>query len=268
MLPAGDQGNAPDLVVPMSMVIPKTPITPPATTTTAPPMTAQATPPLVTPGGNVPVDMQPAVAGAAAPPTMAGAAGAEAPGAAGSGAPSGSAPGAETSGVPEAELAMLRELCVEEINRYRATLTDKMLTPLKRATSEQEECSQRAAKQDGDSRQAHGAFRAGLCNATGLSAQNTCPGYPVGGFGGGATIADALKTCLAQMWAEGEPPVSRQECQQDYQGCFLAHGHYLNMSDPSFGSVSCSFYKMSDGRSYWMNQDFAFAGGFGGWGMR
>jgi hypothetical protein len=151
---------------------------------------------------------------------------------------------------------------------YRAKLTDKMLMPLKRATPEQEECSQRAAKMDGDNMAAHGAFQAGVCNSTGLGAENTCPGYPVGGFGGGATIADALKGCLAQMWAEGEPPVSRQECQKDYQGCFLKHGHYLNMSDPSLGAVSCAFYKMKDGRSYWMNQDFAFAGGFGGWGQR
>ena len=203
---------------------------------------------------------QPAAAGTAAPPTM--------DAAAGGGAPAGSAPGAETSGVPEAELAMLRELCVSEINRYRATLTDKMLAPLKRGTPEQEECSQRAAKMDGDTRQGHGAFRAGLCASVGLSAQNSCPGYPVGGFGGGATIADALKTCLAQMWAEGEPPVPKQQCQQDASGCFLMHGHYMNMSDPSYGSVSCSFYKMSDGRSYWMSQDFAFAGGLGGWGMR
>jgi hypothetical protein len=188
--------------------------------------------------------------------------------AAGGGAPSASAAGAETSGVPEAELAMLRETCVAEINMYRAKLTDKMLMPLKRATPEQEECSQRAAKMDGDNMAAHGAFQAGVCNSTGLGAENTCPGYPVGGFGGGATIADALKGCLAQMWAEGEPPVSRQECQKDYQGCFLKHGHYLNMSDPSLGAVSCAFYKMKDGRSYWMNQDFAFAGGFGGWGQR
>ena len=161
---------------------------------------------------------------------------------------------------------MLRETCVAEINMYRATLTDKMLTPLKRATPEQEECSQRAAKMDGDTMSAHGAFMAGVCNSVGLSAENTCPGYPVGGFGGGATIADALKGCLKQMWAEGEPPVSRQECQKDYQGCFLKHGHYLNMSDPSLASVSCAFYKMSDGRSYWMNQDFAFGGR--GWGTR
>ena len=260
--PGTDQGNAPALVVPMSMVIQKKPIEPPASITppAVPPAAGSAAPPLVTPGGNVPMVMQPAAAGAAAPSTMTAAAGVS--------APSGSAPGAETSGVPEAELAMLRELCVEEINKYRASLPDKMLMPLKRGTPEQEECSQRAAKMDGDTRQGHGAFRAGLCSSVGLSAQNSCPGYPVGGFGGGGTIADALKMCLTQMWAEGEPPVPKQQCQQDASGCFLMHGHYMNMSDASYGSVSCSFYKMSDGRSYWMSQDFAFAGGFGGWGMR
>jgi hypothetical protein len=57
------------------------------------------------------------------------------------------------------------------------------------------------------------------------------------------------------MWAEGEPPEGRDACMKDVSGCFQDHGHYLNMSGSS-GSVACSFYKMMDGRSYWMNQDF------------
>ena len=261
-----EQGNAATLVVPMSMVLPKKPVAAPTVPTvpTVPMMAAPAAGSGVqgmAPGAGAPMVTPPVgAAGAPASSPMAGAAG--------SGVSNGSAPGADISGVPEAELAMLRELCVTQINMYRATLTDAMLAPLTRATPEQEECSQRAAKMDGDTGQGHGAFRAGLCSATGLSAQNSCPGYPVGGFGGGATIADAFTTCLAQMWAEGEPPVPRQQCVQDSTGCFLQHGHYMNMSDPSFGSVSCSFYKMSDGRSYWMSQDFAFAGGLGGWGRR
>ena len=103
--------------------------------------------------------------------------------------------------------------------------------------------------------QAHGAAKNRLCSPVGLFAENTCPGYPVGGFGGPATLADALKGCLKQMWAEGEPPGSRQDCINDYQGCFLKHGHYMNMSDPNNLVASCGFYKMKSG-AYWMNQDF------------
>ncbi|MET0387738.1 MAG: hypothetical protein ABW321_17335 [Polyangiales bacterium] len=193
-------------------------------------------------------------------PMMGAAAGGSAPAPAAGGsaaaAPSGgsAAPGTNVTGVPDAELEMLRQVCVDEINMYRATLPEKMLAPLKRATPEQEECSDRGAQMDGDSKMAHGAARAGLCRGVGLGAQNTCPGWGVGGRSGNGTVADALKGCLRAMWDEGEPPVSREMCQQDYQGCFLAHGHYLNMSGNA-GAVACSFYKMSDGK-YWMNQDF------------
>ena len=36
--------------------------------------------------------------------------------------------------------------------------------------------------------------------------------------------------------------------------CFEKYGHYLNMSDPSNGTVSCGFFVMSNG-ALWMNQD-------------
>jgi hypothetical protein len=103
---------------------------------------------------------------------------------------------------------------------------------------------------------AHGAAKAGVCRSVGLFSENTCPGWPVGGRGGNATIADALKSCLKSMWAEGEPPVSRADCQKDYEGCFSTYGHYLNMSDPGNKVASCGFYKMTNG-AFWMNQDFA-----------
>jgi hypothetical protein len=190
--------------------------------------------------------------------------------AAGAAAPAapGTAAGADIAGVPEGELAMLRDLCVAEINMYRATVTTTMLKPLTRAKPEQEECSEKGAKMDGDSMSAHGAARAGVCRSVGLGAENTCPGWPVGGnarFGGFATIADALKGCLKSMWEEGDPPMGREACIMDQSGCFQMHGHYLNMSDPNNGTVACSFYKMMDGKSYWMNQDFtsSFSGGWG-----
>ena len=142
-------------------------------------------------------------------------------------------------------LDMVRQVCLDEINMYRAT---KMLPPLTRKM-DQETCSDAGAKKDGDSMMGHSS----AFSCRGSIAQNSCPGYPVGGFGG-ATLADTLKTCLKQMWAEGEPPVSRAQCQMDASGCFLKYGHYLNMTS-NFKAVACGFYKMKNG-NWWMNQDF------------
>jgi len=107
------------------------------------------------------------------------------------------------------------------------------------------------AKSDGDSGQAHGS--AGSC--PGLGGQDTCPGWGVGGFSGNATVTDALKSCLNSMWMEGPPPVPEAQCIQDYQNCFLVHGHWMNMSNDRYTVVSCGFYQMADGK-WWMNQDF------------
>lgn len=141
----------------------------------------------------------------------------------------------------------LRQVCVDYINEYRATLN---LPALKRATPEQEICSDSGAKKDGDSRRAHSS--AGSC---GLGAQNTCPGWDVGGWSGNATVEDALKSCLDMMWAEGPPPVPVRECMSDMFGCFQKHGHYINMTSAQSSVVSCGFYQMQNG-SWWMNQDF------------
>ena len=153
-----------------------------------------------------------------------------------------------TAANPDDSLDSLRQLCLDTINGYRSGLG---LPPLMRASVEIETCSDAGAMSDATTGQAHGS--AGSCS--GLGAQNTCPGWGVGGFSGNATIEDALQGCLAGMWAEGEPPVSRQACIADYVGCFLQHGHFLNMSDPNARVVSCGFYMMDDGR-WWMNQDF------------
>ncbi len=142
----------------------------------------------------------------------------------------------------------LRQACVDEINMYRATLG---VAPLMRGTPAQEACSDMGAKKDGDSGNAHSS--AGDC--AGLGAQNTCPGWRVGGFGGNATLEDALKNCLQAMWNEMEPPIPVADCIRDSQGCFQDHGHWINMSDARSGTVACGFYKMSSG-AYWMNQNF------------
>jgi Cysteine-rich secretory protein family len=169
-------------------------------------------------------------AGAAGATTGSGTAGASA--AAGSGA----------TGEFEAE----RVACIDYINMYRAT---RMLPALKRGSAVQEACSDKGAKKDGDSQQAHGS--ASDCLMQNLYAQNTCPGYPVGAGG----VTKALTGCLDQMWAEGEPPQGSDACKMDLQNCYEKYGHWINMTDPAYKSVVCSFYKMSNG-NYWMNQNF------------
>jgi len=157
----------------------------------------------------------------------------------------GAPPAAGTGAVEGDMFAAERQACVEHINMYRATLN---LAPLKRATPEQELCSDNGAKMDGDTGKAHGS--AGTCK--GLGGQNTCPGYPIRA---GGTLTSTLKGCLDQMWAEGEPAQGVQPCIQDRTGCFLMHGHWINMSMANYGTVACGFYKMANGR-YWMNQNF------------
>jgi hypothetical protein len=217
------------------------------------------------------------VGGRAAPSTS-GAAGMRAPtgagglaGRAAAGAPDMAAAGSGIGGAVGAagggsstDLEQWRQLCVDEINMYRATLPS--LKPFKRGNAMQEACSDRGAQSDGDSMQAHGFARmdsaANLVTCRNkptrglLGGENTCPGWPVGGKGGGsyASVVDAVKSCLKSMWAEGEPPGGRAACTD---ACYEAHGHYINMTDPGASSVSCSFYKMNDGKSWWMNQDFS-----------
>jgi hypothetical protein len=217
--------------------VPTAPTTPPAGNSLPPTLPQQPVIP------NVPTGAAGAVA-PAMPPTLPPGAGAMPPTmmTSSAGAPAMTSAAGAGAGM---DLEMVRQVCVDTINMYRAT---KMLAPLTRMTS-QETCSDMGAKKDGDSMQGHSS----AFNCTGSYAQNSCPGYPVGGFGG-ATLADTLKTCLMQMWNEGEPPVSRQQCMQDTTGCFEMHGHYLNMTS-NFKSVSCGFYKMTNG-NWWMNQDF------------
>jgi hypothetical protein len=159
-----------------------------------------------------------------------------------------SSTGGSSNTGPLGDLNALRQACVDTINQYRSTLGMPALT---RASASVETCSDSGAQSDATTGVAHGS--AGDC--PGMSAQNTCPGWNPSQYGG---VVNALKACLQAMWNEGEPPVGRDQCiQQYFQGntaCFLAHGHYLNMSGNN-PVVSCGFYLMPNGR-VWMNQDF------------
>jgi hypothetical protein len=149
------------------------------------------------------------------------------------------------------QFAELRQVCVDTINMHRATLG---LAPLARANAMQESCSDLGAQKDGTGGGAHSSAQGNTtpaCRAAGLGAQNACPGWP-----SRPSLADSLKRCLAQMWAEGEPPIPVEQCKRDQseRGCFQTYGHWINMT-AAVAAVSCGFYDMGN-NMYWMNQDF------------
>jgi hypothetical protein len=120
------------------------------------------------------------------------------------------------------------QLCVDTINQYRATLS---LPPLAR-WSGNEICVGTEAQKDAEAMTAHSAF--GSC---GESAQNECPGWP-------GPPDQMIGSCLQMMWDEGPGA--------DYQ----KHGHYINMSNPSYTKVACGFYVIPGTTTVWAAQDF------------
>ncbi len=119
------------------------------------------------------------------------------------------------------------QLCVDTINKYRATLN----LPALQRWSANESCAASQGLADSKSGTPHSAF--GKC---GEWAQNECPGWP----GPGKTM---ITGCLQMMWNEGPG--------QD----FSKHGHYINMSSTQYTTVACGFATAADG-SIWAVQDF------------
>jgi hypothetical protein len=149
---------------------------------------------------------------------------------------------------------------------YRAT---RNLPPLMRADPMREACSDEGAKYDGDLNRGRDPSqvvghkstmnRSPACAKVGFGSQDACPNWGVGARTGNPTLADAIKRCLAQMWAEGEPPIPVDQCKMDQApgGCFLTHGHWINMTSTNSTWVACGFYNVQGG-TYWMNQDFDY----------
>ncbi len=119
------------------------------------------------------------------------------------------------------------QLCVDEINRHRASIG---LGPLTRWTAE-ETCVDGQSQHDSQTGTAHSAF--GQC---GEWAQNECPGWP-------GPPAAMIPQCLQAMWNEGPG--------QD----FATHGHYINMTNPNYSKVACGFFVTGSG-AVWAAQDF------------
>jgi hypothetical protein len=131
-----------------------------------------------------------------------------------------------TTGDPGDPFDAARQLCVDTINMYRATLG---LPPYARWT-DAETCSDAEALSDGQTDTPHGSF--GMCDEF---AQNECPGWP-------GPPEQSLPGCLADMWAEGPG--------EDFQ----MHGHYINMSSEQYTRVACGFAEVNGG--WWMVQNF------------
>jgi hypothetical protein len=147
--------------------------------------------------------------------------------------------GGSTVTPPADEWEEGRQLCVDKINEYRATVGK---APLER-WKEAEDCVDAQAANDAKSKIPHEGFqKIGGCGM----GQNECPGY--------ATVPDGLLQCLGQMWAEGPTPDGSWD---------IPHGHYMNMFgdytymgfQQHFTKVACGFAKASDG-GVWSVQNF------------
>jgi hypothetical protein len=120
--------------------------------------------------------------------------------------------------------------CVARINQLRWEC--QCLPPLGRWKGG-EKCANKHAKYD-SKHGIHAGFNDRVCKPVG-SAQNECPGWP--------STAGVIDGCLQAMWDEG--PGKR----------FSKHGHYINMSNPSYERVACGFAKAPDG-AVWSVQNF------------
>ena len=120
--------------------------------------------------------------------------------------------------------------CVTRINQLRWEC--QCLPPLARWT-EAEGCADQHSEYD-STRSAHSGFRDKICTPGGW-AQNECPGW--------GSTEQVVQGCLQAMWDEGpgEP--------------YSAHGHYINMTNPSYTMVACGFHETSEGR-FWSVQNF------------
>jgi hypothetical protein len=119
------------------------------------------------------------------------------------------------------------QLCVDTINQYRASIN---VAPLAR-WSDAEACVDDQGLADSESGIPHSAF--GQCSEW---AQDECPDWS-------GPPDQMIGSCLAVMWAEGPG--------QSYS----QHGHYINMSNPSYTQVACGFAVLSNG-AVWAVQDF------------
>ena len=141
-----------------------------------------------------------------------------------------SRPRANCAPAPLPSTGNLYDDCVSRINQLR---WECQCLPRLTRWKGGEQCANKHAKYD-SRRGIHAGFHNGICEPQGL-AQNECPGWP--------SNSGIIEGCLQAMWDEG--PGKR----------FSKHGHYMNMSNPSYERVACGFAKSADGE-IWSVQNF------------
>lgn len=122
--------------------------------------------------------------------------------------------------------AAARARCLSETNRYRAQAS----APAVAQAHAKQSCADNQAKSDGQQNKPHGSF--GQCSEI---AQNECPGFT-------GNPEAAVQACLKLMFDEGP-------------GEGPAHGHYTNMTNPSYTQVACGFFVTPEG-NVWIVQNF------------
>jgi len=120
--------------------------------------------------------------------------------------------------------------CVTRINQLRWEC--QCLPSLQRWKAAEDYADQQAEYDS--TRSAHAGFSENICSPRGW-AQNECPGW--------GSTEHVITGCLQAMWDEGpgEP--------------YSAHGHYINMTNPSYTMVACGFYETANG-DFWSVQNF------------
>jgi hypothetical protein len=135
---------------------------------------------------------------------------------------SGAHDAARDTSVPDSGGVTVQQICVDEINRYRATNGKPPYARWPAAES----CADSEAKSDSKTGTAHGAF--GTCHEF---AQDECPGWP-------GPMEKMIKDCLKAMWDEGP-----------------GGGHYDIMNSDNYTQAACGFYTLPNGK-IWAAQDF------------
>lgn len=111
------------------------------------------------------------------------------------------------------------EDCVARVNQFRACVC---LPPLQRWTAG-ESCAAQDVAYDHGLNTAHAGFSSqpSICSPQGF-AENEC-------------LGGSVASCIQSMFGEGPPPTN--PCDKT---CYKAHGHFINMTNPSYTRVACA----------------------------
>jgi Cysteine-rich secretory protein family len=120
--------------------------------------------------------------------------------------------------------------CVARVNQFRACVC---LPPLARWDAG-ESCANQDSQFDYTQNTAHAGFQGKVCTPQG-NAENECPSWP--------STTQIVSGCMQQMFDEGPGTP------------YSAHGHFINMTNTSYKTVACGFYKSPDA-GLWSVQNF------------